>query len=296
MRRNDALDDVIEDDDEEALVDEEDFDDAVGDEADDEPADEEVDDVSASDEQAEDETDEEDEGADDPDEEHSSDGSWLRFLWARPRDAIGGLVLVVAAAAIVVNALYLQPGPHPAPIFHLQSRPVKSSELTGSVAATPRLRPTEAARTDPPAATRSHTALIVDIQRELERHGFYDGTVDGVYGSKTDAAIRDFEHAAALAPSAEPNEELLRSIAQSPVRAAPGRGNGSADAASKRILALQHALADFGFGPLRFTGVIGPDTRSAIEKFERDRKLPVTGQASDRVVRELSAMTGRPLE
>jgi hypothetical protein len=34
----------------------------------------------------------------------------------------------------------------------------------------------------------------------------------------------------------------------------------------------------------------------AIEKFERDRKLPVTGQISDRFVRELSSMTGRPLE
>jgi len=38
------------------------------------------------------------------------------------------------------------------------------------------------------------------------------------------------------------------------------------------------------------------ETQSAIEKFERDRKLPITGQASDRVVRELAAMTGRPLE
>jgi hypothetical protein len=34
----------------------------------------------------------------------------------------------------------------------------------------------------------------------------------------------------------------------------------------------------------------------AIEKFERDRNLPVTGKISDRFVRELSSMTGRPLE
>ncbi len=39
-----------------------------------------------------------------------------------------------------------------------------------------------------------------------------------------------------------------------------------------------------------------PTLRSAIEKFERERKLPITGQPSDRVVRELAAMTGRPLE
>ena len=47
---------------------------------------------------------------------------------------------------------------------------------------------------------------------------------------------------------------------------------------------------------IKATGVYDPETRSAIEKFERDRRLPVTGQLSDRLVRELAAMTGRPLE
>jgi hypothetical protein len=32
-----------------------------------------------------------------------------------------------------------------------------------------------------------------------------------------------------------------------------------------------------------------------IERFERDRKMPVTGQVSERLVRELAAQTGRPL-
>ena len=38
------------------------------------------------------------------------------------------------------------------------------------------------------------------------------------------------------------------------------------------------------------------ETQAAIEKFERERKLPVTGQASDRVMRELSSMTGRTFD
>ena len=63
-----------------------------------------------------------------------------------------------------------------------------------------------------------------------------------------------------------------------------------------RIIALQRALADYGYGQIRPTGIIDGDTRAAIEQFERERKLPITGQASDRVVRELAAMTGRPLE
>jgi len=37
-------------------------------------------------------------------------------------------------------------------------------------------------------------------------------------------------------------------------------------------------------------------TQAAVEKFERDRRLPITGQITDDVVRELAAVTGRPLE
>jgi len=64
----------------------------------------------------------------------------------------------------------------------------------------------------------------------------------------------------------------------------------------RRVTAVQRALNEFGYGPIRANGVIGPDTRTAIEKFERERKLPITGQISDRLVRELSATTGRSLE
>jgi peptidoglycan hydrolase-like protein with peptidoglycan-binding domain len=67
-------------------------------------------------------------------------------------------------------------------------------------------------------------------------------------------------------------------------------------APSKRVLAIQRALSDFGYGQIRPTGQYDPDTRTAIEKFERDHRLPVTGQISDRVVRELASMTGRLLE
>ena len=44
------------------------------------------------------------------------------------------------------------------------------------------------------------------------------------------------------------------------------------------------------------TGTIGPDTQAAIQKFERERKLPVTGQVSDRLMRELAAVIGHPIE
>jgi hypothetical protein len=65
---------------------------------------------------------------------------------------------------------------------------------------------------------------------------------------------------------------------------------------SNRVVAMQRALTEFGYGQIDPTGVVDPETQVAIEKFERQRKLPITGQVSDRVARELAALTGRPLE
>ena len=67
-------------------------------------------------------------------------------------------------------------------------------------------------------------------------------------------------------------------------------------APTPRVVAVQRALNDFGYGPVKATGVYGSETIAAIQKFERDRKLPVTGQISPRLLRELAALTGRPLE
>ncbi len=167
------------------------------------------------------------------------------------------------------------------------------------------------AKSAAPSAPRAPGEIITDIQRELARRGYYDGTVDGLYGPRTDGAIRDFEQAAGLKPSTEPSEALLQAMVRAPVKLAKGLTgatpalrppmpvrNDVADrpAPSKRVIALQRALADFGYGQIKPSGIIDAETQVAIEKFERERKLPVTGQPSDRVMREMTAMTGRLLE
>jgi peptidoglycan hydrolase-like protein with peptidoglycan-binding domain len=148
---------------------------------------------------------------------------------------------------------------------------------------------------------RPRSDRVAEIQRELLRRGFYDGAADGVYGPKTDTAIRDFELAAGIRPSAEPNDMLLASIARSAVKAQPvaiQRNDPIAAllAPNGRIIAVQRALTDFGYGPVKPTGLYDTETRAAIERFEKARRRPVTGQVSDQLVRDLAALTGRPLE
>ncbi len=92
----------------------------------------------------------------------------------------------------------------------------------------------ERAKAEPRAPARPNAEIITDIQRELARRGFYDGTVDGRYGPKTDAAIRDFEQAAGLKPSTEPSEALLRTIAGSQVKARQAASPAPAAVADRR--------------------------------------------------------------
>lgn len=216
----------------------------------------------------------------------------------RPREFVAIVMSTVAIFAIVINALYLQKGPHPAPIF--AARPLLQKEAT----LPPRLPGTQS-QLGSDLAAQARVQMIANIQRELNRKGFYDGPSDGIWGSKTDAAVRDFLQASGSKVNPEANENLLRAISNyvaKPTAAATAQTPPATDpiakliAPSKRIVSIQRALADFGYGQIKATGVYDPETRSAIEKFERDHRLPVTGQISDRFVRELAAMTGRPLE
>jgi hypothetical protein len=59
---------------------------------------------------------------------------------------------------------------------------------------------------------------------------------------------------------------------------------------------VQRILTEHGYGRLKTSGIVDDATSAAIEKFERERQLPVTGQVSDRLVTELAVMTGHPIE
>ena len=214
-----------------------------------------------------------------------------------PREFVGILTATVTVTAIFINALFLQHGPHPAPIFAARPQLAPPAPVV-----LPRPRAVEAVAV-PAAPARSQAQIVGDIQRELGRKGFYDGANDGIWGAKTDAAARDFAQSAGLKINIEAGEALLHTIVTSNVSkahgaAAPARNDPIAAliAPTQQVLAVQRALADFGYGQIKPTGVYDPATRAAIEKFERDRRLPVTGVISESLLRELSAVTGRPLE
>jgi peptidoglycan hydrolase-like protein with peptidoglycan-binding domain len=100
-------------------------------------------------------------------------------------------------------------------------------------------------------------------------------------------------HTAALQPRLQ-----QAAAVPSPVPLPQRRNDPIADliGPSQRIRAVQRVLSEYGYGQLKPSGVFDDATNQAIEKFERVHKLPISGRISDKLVSELAAMTGHPIE
>jgi hypothetical protein len=167
-------------------------------------------------------------------EGESRSGLVLRALdWSR-RDAVAAAVAVSAVGAIVINALFMQHGRHPAPMFNnAVVPPAAATGATGTTSAVAaRMRPPEPGLAKPEptrSPPRPMAEIVADIQRELARRGFFDGVVDGRRGPRTETAIQDFALAARMGPNQEPTEDLLAAIRRSNVKA-PKRTRAAAAA------------------------------------------------------------------
>jgi hypothetical protein len=140
---------------------------------------------------------------------------FIRIITRRPTRVIAITVLVAVVAAFLVNALVLQAGRHPAPLF--------ARWLPGG----------------------------------------------------RDAVLPPERPSAAIPlPPTDPITSLL------------------ATGESKDVLFTQRALNRLGYGPLKADGLAGVGTRQAIEKFQRDRKLPVTGEISRKLIGDLATASG----
>jgi hypothetical protein len=185
-------------------------------------------------------------------------GLALRILLYSPKDMVAGAIALAAVCAIIANALFMQAGRHPAPMF-------------GSVTILPAVASVPASPLPKPRPVEADTSLA-----EIKP----DPLANLV---KTTSAVQATSSNIPRPPMAVPVSSRVDSV--------PASGAGS-----HKVAAVQRALTEYGYGQLKPTGVVGSDTQTAIQKFEKARKLPVTGQMSDRLVRELAAMIGHPIE
>lgn len=104
------------------------------------------------------------------------------------------------------------------------------------------------------------------------------------------------------APAAKPADPLGPTHAVGAIRGPQSAGARQNDpigdliSSTSRIMAVQRALSDYGYGQIRSSGMLDNATNAAIEKFEREHNLPVTGKISDRLIADLTTLTGHSIE
>jgi Putative peptidoglycan binding domain len=206
-------------------------------------------------------------------------GLAMRILLHSPKDMLAGALAVAAVGAILTNALLLQAGRHPSPMFgSVVTLPPPAPAVVSPL---PRPRPLELAlRPSEPSLFEPKAVEIKSAEPKGSDTKVADPKAADVM---TNLVVKSTVAPVAVAPPAN----VMRPPASIPTAQTVG---------ARRVAAVQRALTEYGYAQLKPTGAIGADTQAAILKFERDRKLPVTGQMSDRLVRELTAMIGHPID
>ena len=195
-------------------------------------------------------------------------GLVMRVFLHSPKDVLAGLLAAAAICATLANALFLQAGRHPSPMFgSVVTLPAPQTAVASPL---PRPRPVELV-SEPPEI------------RPVEVRGADPKNPD----PKNPDPMANLVVRSTGAPTAAP-ANVARPPAPIPAT--------TQSVGARRVAAVQRALTQYGYGQLKPTGAVGSDTQAAITKFERDRKLPVTGQMSDRLVKELATMIGHPID
>jgi len=189
----------------------------------------------------------------------------VALVAADPARAVAVSLLSTVLVSVSVNALYLQNMKHPSPLFD-PTPPLPDTAL-------PVL---ENAPMPVPRSTAFSSALA-DVDISTLDTGFTRGPAPampmvpantGSGGQKPDSI-----------------GDLINSGGVKLTPPAPNR----------TVLSAQRALSKLGYA-VRPDGVNGGTTRQAIERFERDNRLPVKGDLTPKLMRELSMAAGMPVE
>jgi hypothetical protein len=219
---------------------------------------------------------------------------------------IGGLAFV----GVPMNALFLQDGRHPAPLFSARPLALEKPEIAEAPAAPARVNQMDAARTD--GQTAKTEAGAADLASPATKPGKSDAAALKAMLSRTDAGApakaekkRD-PIAAMLGGGESPAKVKTPPASHAQTQAAPAtpapapksqtpaqKPQNQAAAKSENVVSAQRALQRLGY-VVRPDGVVSPATRQAIEKFERDNGLPAKGELTPKIARLIAARAAAP--
>jgi murein DD-endopeptidase MepM/ murein hydrolase activator NlpD len=130
----------------------------------------------------------------------------------------------------------------------------------------------------PAAAATVENPNVAALQVALRGRGLYVGTIDGVSGPATSAALRRFQRRARIAVDGVAGPQTRRALGRY-ARHRFGSRLLNMGKSGWDVAALQFALATHGFPSGTFDGGFGPHTDAALRRFQRFARLGADGVA-----------------
>ncbi len=217
-----------------------------------------------------------------------------------PSLAGGATALLVVMGLVSVNAVWFQAGKHPSPMF---STRVATKFVGQNTTSSPNLRIVKV--NNQAAKKQKIIALTDDLTREVQtllaNKGFYEGGLDGLFGTRTRMAILTYQKQAGIKESGKVSAKLLSHILMSgqpegripvpklQIALAEEKSDTSRQTARQSMVStIQSGLRNYGYEDIVIDGVMGSQTSNAIRRFELDYGLRITGKASDSILQKLT--------
>lgn len=191
----------------------------------------------------------------------------LGGLAARYPSAVGGTcAFLVVFSFVAANALWYQPGGHPAPFLKMRSH----DNSLGFTATRP----------------EPHDVTTFLIEREGEEQPLPEVT-DVTPGERPfDEVAKVIETRPAQAQAEAETDPVAAAIMQA--EADPAVTSAVArPAPSDLVMRIQKGLSNIAYTDIAVDGLIGDKTRTAIRHFEKHYRLPVTGEPNEQVLAKL---------
>ena len=147
---------------------------------------------------------------------------------------------------------------------------------------------------------------VLKLQQDLNKLGYYSGTISGHFGSKTEAAVMSFQKANGLSADGVAGSKTLAKIAtalgnssSSSSSNSSSSNSSSSSAASSSLLkqgtkseavrTLQQNLKTLGYYTGSVTGNFGPLTKEAVYSFQKANGLSADGIAGEKTLAAVSS-------
>lgn len=244
-----------------------------------------------------------------------------RAIAERPVAVAGMTAFAITFAFVAANAIWYQPHPHKSAFFETRHMPprepaepvdVTRLEIAPESSAAPKIDlPAEAVtpsspvrreaasqtqadpRLDDPAPD-ARAAVVAEVQRVLAKLDLYKGSVDGLTGPQTNAAVAAYRQTLGLSEDGGIDSELLRHLgtngqaeqADTAIEAARSGTDqiqtaSASSSGEQRVMRIQAGLRAFGNQSIDLDGQVGPRTEAAILEFQSLFGLPETGMPDE---------------